>query len=360
MSNKIVVGITQGDSNGISYEIIIKSLLDNRILDLCTPVIYGSSKLFGYYKKMVREAESLTPNIIRSAAEAHGKRVNIINSVSEEVMAEPGKVTNDAAKAAIVSLSCAVADLKKGDIDVIITSPFNKSSVSKEGFGFIGHTEYLSKEFEVDVKDSLMFMVSERLRIGLVTCHEPISKVSRLLTKEGICKKIELMSNSLKRDFLIERPKIAVLALNPHAGDNGLIGKEEVDIIKPAIDEMFAKGELVFGPFAADGFFASEQVFKYDAILAMYHDQGLIPFKSLSFNRGVNFTAGLPIVRCSPDHGPAYDLAGKEVSSHQSMLSSIYNACDIFKSRKRYDELRKNQLRIELPSNGKEDSRRVE
>ena len=360
MSNKIVVGITQGDSNGISYEIIIKSLLDNSILDLCTPVIYGSSKLFGYYKKMVREAESLTPNIIKSAADAHGRRINIINSVSEEIMAEPGKITIEASKAAIMSLSAAVSDLKRGDIDVVVTSPFNKAAVSKEGFGFIGHTEYLSKEFEVDIADSLMFMVSERLRIGLVTCHEPISKVSGLLTKERICKKIELMSNSLRRDFSVVRPKIAVLALNPHAGDNGLIGDEEIEIIKPAIDEMFAKGELVFGPFASDGFFASEQMYKYDAVLAMYHDQGLIPFKSLSFDRGINYTAGLPVVRCSPDHGPAYDLAGKERSSHQSMLSSIYYACDIFKSRKRYDELRKNPLNVEIPSNGKEDIRRVE
>ena len=360
MSNKIVVGITQGDSNGIGYEVIIKSLLDSRMLDMCTPIIYGSSKLFGYYKRIVREADSLTPNIIKSAADAHGKRINIINSVSEEVMAEPGRITIGAAKAAIMSLSAAVADLKKGSIDVVVTSPFNKASVSKEGFGFIGHTEYLSNEFEVDIADSLMFMVSERLRIGLVTCHEPISRVSGLLTKENICKKIELMSNSLRRDFSVMRPKIAVLALNPHAGDNGLIGKEEIEIIKPAIDEMSEKGELVFGPFASDGFFASEQMYKYDAILAMYHDQGLIPFKSLSHERGVNYTAGLPIVRCSPDHGPAYDLAGKEKSNHHSMLSSIYYACDIFRSRKRYDELRRNTLKVELPSNGREEARRVE
>ena len=359
MGNKIVVGITQGDSNGINYEIIIKSLLDNRIFDICTPVIYGSSKLFGYYKKVVKEAESLTPNIIKSAKDAHGKRVNIINAVPEEFIAEPGKATNQGAKAAIMSLSAAIGDLKDGNIDVIVTSPFNKATVSGEGFGFIGHTEYLSKEFEVDIKDSLMFMVSEKLRVGVVTCHEPISKIAGMLTKERICKKIELMSDSLKRDFSINRPKIAVLALNPHAGDNSLIGREEIDIIKPAIDEMSVKGELVFGPFAADGFFASEQMFKYDAILAMYHDQGLIPFKSLSA-RGVNFTAGLPIVRCSPDHGPAYDLVGKERSDHQSMLSSIYYACDIFRNRIRYEELRKNPLQVTLPTNGRENSKRIE
>ena len=360
MSNKIVIGITQGDTNGINYEVIIRSLLDNRMLDICTPVIYGSSKLFGYYKKMVREAESLTPNIVKSAKDSHGKRINIINVVSEEYIAEPGKVTTAGAKAAIMSLSAAVEDLKKGHIDAIVTSPFNKFTVSEEGFGHIGHTEYFSKEFGVDTKDALMFMVSEQLRIGLVTCHEPISKVAGLLTKDGICKKIELMSASLKRDFLIDRPKIAVLSLNPHSGDNALIGREEVDIIKPAIDEMSAKGDLVFGPFAADGFFASEQMYKYDAVLAMYHDQGLIPFKSLSYSRGVNFTAGLPIIRCSPDHGPAYDLVGKERSNHHSMLSSIYYACDIFKSRKRYDELRQNPLRVTLPSNGKDEPRQIE
>ena len=354
MGNKITVGITQGDTNGIGYEIIIKALMDSRIFDLCTPVIYGSSKFFGFYKRMVRDAENLTMNVVKSAKEAHNRRINIINIVPEEFDVEVGMATDAGAKAALLSLTAAVEDLKSGAVDVMVTAPFNKSSVSKEGFAFPGHTEYLSEKFGVSMEDSLMFMVSERFKLGLVTCHAPLSKVTEMITTETLYRKLKQMIGSIKVDFAVERPKIAVLALNPHAGDEGLMGGEETDVIRPVIESFVKEGELIFGPFASDGFFASELMYKYDAVLAMYHDQGLIPFKSIAFDSGVNYTAGLPVVRCSPAHGPAYDIAGKDKANHLPMLSAIYTACGIAKSRVRYEELRKNRLNVELPSFTKE------
>jgi len=348
MSNKVIVGITQGDTNGIGYEIIIKALANPSILDICTPVIYGSSKLLAYYKRGIPEAESLSVNAISRAQEAHPKRVNIINCVPESFVAEPGRESEDGAKAALISLENAAKDLKEGSIDVLVTSPFDKSGVSREGFAFPGHTEYLTNIFGLE--ESLMFMVSEFLKIGLVTNHLPLSQVSGKITKELVQSKIKMMSESLKRDFAVDRPKIAVLSLNPHCGDHGLLGKEEEEIIKPAIKELFEAGELVFGPFSPDGFFASDYRKRFDSVLAMYHDQGLIPFKALSFESGVNFTASLPIVRCSPDHGTAFDIAGKFVADHNSMLSSIYYACDIFRNRKSYDLLRANPLKVTMPT----------
>ncbi len=352
MNSKIVIGITQGDSNGVGYEVIIKSLSDSRIFDTGIPVIYGSSKIFGFYKKLMPDSENIPTNIISKAEEAHPKRVNIINCVPDSFMAEPGRSTEEGAKAAIMSLEAASADLKKGVIDVLVTAPFNKSNVTKEGFSFPGHTEFLTKEFNAE--DSLMFMISDNIRVGLVTNHVPIAQVASLISKERIVKKLGMMCESLRKDFAVDRPKIAVLSLNPHNGDGGLLGKEEENIIKPAVREMSEKGELVFGPFPPDGFFASDYKNRFDAVLAMYHDQGLIPFKSLSIESGVNYTAGINIIRTSPDHGTAYDLAGKDKADHLSMLASIYTACDIYKNRKNYDLLRANPLKVEMPVGGKD------
>ncbi|MDD2490611.1 MAG: 4-hydroxythreonine-4-phosphate dehydrogenase PdxA [Bacteroidales bacterium] len=347
MNNKIVVGITQGDSNGISYEVIIKSLSDNRILELCTPVVYGSSKLFGFYKKMVDEAEGVSVNVITSPSDIHHKRVNIINCVPESVAAEPGKSTPESSRGAFLSLDKAINHLKTGGIDVLVTAPFNKASMQAEGFTFPGHTEYLTSEFERG--DSLMFMVSSAFKIGVVTNHIPLKDVPGAISAELIAKKCRIMANSLKRDFGIEHPKIAVLSLNPHSGERGVLGREEIDIIIPAIEELKSEGELVFGPYSSDSFFASSLFKKFDAILAMYHDQGLTPFKTLSYDGGVNFTAGLPVVRTSPDHGTAYEIAGKNIANHSSMLNAIYTAIDIFKNRVEYDEIRKNPLKVEIP-----------
>lgn len=347
MSNKIVVGITQGDSNGVGYEVIIKALNGQGILDICTPVIYGSSKIFGFYKKLSSEAENLTTNIIGKASDAHSKRVNLINCVPESFAADPGNDTEEGAKAALLSIEAAVKDLKEGNIDVLVTAPFNKWAMSKEGFSFPGHTEYLANEFGAE--NSLMMMTSHDLKVGLVTNHLPISQVASSINREILKKKIEIMLESLRRDFAFDRPKIAVLSLNPHGGDNGLLGKEEQEIIKPVIQEFFASGELVFGPFPADGFFASGYKKSFDAILAMYHDQGLIPFKSFSIDQGVNYTAGLSVIRCSPDHGTAFDIAGKNRANHLSLLAAIYTACDVYKNRIAYDALRANPLKVEVP-----------
>lgn len=353
MSNKIVVGITQGDSNGISYEVIVKALTDSRVIEICTPVIYGSSKLFGFYKKQVHETEGMVTNVIANPSEIHHKRINIINCVPETVVAEPGKSTQESAKAAFQSLEKAVEHLKKGEIDVLVTAPFNKASMNRDGFHFSGHTEYLAKEF--NSIDSLMFMVSSDLKVGLVTNHLPLKDVPGKISKDLIEKKCRIMIDSLRKDFGIEHPKVAVLSLNPHCGEEGLMGHEEEEIIKPAIKELKEADELVFGPYSPDGFFSSPVYKKFDAILAMYHDQGLIPFKSLSFEEGVNYTAGLPVIRTSPDHGTAFDIAGKNKASHSSMLSAIFMAVDIFRKRKEYDQLRVNPLRVEIPTSRNND-----
>ncbi len=343
MSNKIIVGITQGDSNGISYEVIIKALSDSRIFDICTPVIYGSSKFFGYYKKMLPEIEGITTNVITSVKDAHPKRINIINCIPDNLVIEPGKLTSDGAKAAVCSLEAAVKDLKEGLFNVLVTAPFNKAAVNQDGFNFTGHTEYLAEQFEIE--EPLMFLVSDALKVGLVTAHMAIKDVPAAINKEIIKKKLELMSDSLMKDFSVTRPKIAVLALNPHNGDNGLLGMEEIEIIKPAIKEFNENCEIAFGPYSPDGFFATELNKKFDAVLAMYHDQGLIPFKTMSFENGVNFTAGLPIIRTSPDHGTAFEIAGKGIASPLSLQNAIYKGCDIFRNRELYAELRSNPLK---------------
>lgn len=335
--SKIVVGITQGDTNGIGYEVIIKTLSDARVLEMCTPVVYGSSKAFGFYRKQIPETENINTNVVASAKDAHPKRVNIVNCVDENAQISPGHLTKSGSQAAITALKCAVGEMKKGYIDVLVTAPFNKRAVSDETFKFPGHTEYLVSEF--GARDGLMFLCSDKMRVGVATNHLAISKVPAAITEERILSKLRLMNESLKRDFNVVKPKLAVLGLNPHSGDRGLLGDEEIKVIIPAIEQANKENILAFGPFPPDGFFSINMQYRFDAVLAMYHDQGLIPFKSLAFDSGVNYTAGLPIVRTSPDHGTAFDLAGENKANPQSMLSAIYMAIDIYRNRKRYDQM---------------------
>ncbi|MBQ6072739.1 MAG: 4-hydroxythreonine-4-phosphate dehydrogenase PdxA [Bacteroidales bacterium] len=344
MRDKIVVGITQGDTNGIGYEVIIKSLADARILENCVIVLYGSSRFFGIYRKFLPEIDQLATNVINSAEDARSKRINIINAVPESMAMEIGQPTTDGAKAAVMALKAAVADAKRGAIDAIVTAPFNKHTVASLGFGFPGHTEYLIHEFGKE--DGLMFLCSENLRVGVVTNHLPISKVSAALNIDIIVSKLRLMNDSLKRDFGIIKPKIAVLGLNPHAGDGGSLGNEEIDTIIPAIQAANAEKILAFGPYSPDGFFGTHMQSNFDAVLAMYHDQGLIPFKALAFDSGVNFTAGLPIVRTSPDHGTGYDIAGKNKAYSGPMQRAIFAAIDLSFNRRKYDEMYANPLEI--------------
>lgn len=346
MAQKIIIGITQGDMNGIGYEVIIKALADARMLEICTPIIYGSSRAFGFYKKQIPALETMDTNIINTARDFHPKRVNIINCIPDTFKIDPGQPTHDGAKAAIVALERAVEDLKTGDIDALVTAPFNKKAVSDDKFAFPGHTEYLINEF--GAKDGLMFLCSDRMRIGVVTNHLPIDKVPAALTVERIVGKLHLMNDSLMKDFNIVKPKIAVFGLNPHAGDGGLLGSEELDIISPAIKKANEEGILAFGPYSPDGFFGNNLQYNFDGVMAMYHDQGLIPFKALAFDSGVNFTAGLPIVRTSPDHGTAYELAGKNQANAMPMLSAIYAAIDIVRNRIRYEEMSADPLTVKL------------
>lgn len=339
---KPIVGITQGDSNGIGYEVIIKAVADPRVLEFFTPVVYGSSKLFGFYRKTIHEIEQLDTNVITSAADAKPKRINILNCLPENVFAEPGQATSESAKAAITALARAVDDVKAGLIDALVTGPINKKAMSGEGFGFPGHTEYLQKQF--GVSDVTMLMTSHRLRLGVVTGHIPLMDVPRSISKDKIVSKLRLMNDSLKQDFGIDMPRIAVLSLNPHSGDGGLLGTEEQDIIIPAIAEATAAGVMAYGPYSPDGFFGLGHYERFDATLAMYHDQGLAPFKALSFEDGVNYTAGLPIVRTSPDHGTAYDMAGRDEADPQSMRSAIFTAIDIFNARADYAELQAGKM----------------
>lgn len=341
-NDKIVVGITQGDSNGIGYEVIIKALSDPRILDQFTPVIYGSSKLFGFYRKSIPEVEQMDTNAIGGADEAHPKRINIVNCLPDSTYAEPGQATPESAKGAILSLQTALKELKEGKIDVLVTGPINKKAMSNEGFGFPGHTEYIQNAF--GVKDVAMFMVSHRLKLAVVTGHVPLKDVASQITEEKILSKLRLINQSLKQDFVIDQPKIAVLSLNPHSGDGGLLGSEEQEIVIPAIRKATEEGILAFGPFSPDGYFGLSHYENFDATLAMYHDQGLSPFKSLSFEDGVNFTAGLPVVRTSPDHGTAFEMAGRDEADPRSMRAAIFTAIDIFRNRRRWQELQEGKM----------------
>jgi 4-hydroxythreonine-4-phosphate dehydrogenase len=334
--HRLRVGITQGDINGISYEVILKTLADSRIYETCTPIIYGSPKVVAYHRKALN-MNNVSLTTIRTADEAHAKRANIINCLDDNVRVELGKSTPQAGEASLISLQAAIADLKGGKIDMLVTGPINKSNIQSESFSFAGHTDYLKEQFAA--KEVLMIMVSELVKVALVTSHVPLSQVPSLITESNIVSKLKILNESLINDFAVRKPRIAVLALNPHAGDEGLIGKEEIEIIIPAIEKAKQAGILAFGPFPADGFFGSDSFKKFDAVLAMYHDQGLAPFKSLVFEDGVNYTAGLPIVRTSPAHGTAYELVGKDLASENSFRQALYLACDIYKNRFDFKQL---------------------
>jgi len=352
--SKIIVGITQGDSNGIGYEVIIKALSDPRILDMFTPVIYGSSKIFSFYRKTIPEIEDMAMNAVTSAKDAHPKRVNIVNVLPDNAYAEPGQATPESSKAAISSLEAAIRDLKEGDIDVLVTGPINKKAMVAEGFGFPGHTEYIQNAF--GVKDAVMFMVSSRLKLAVVTGHIPLKEVAANITEEKILSKLRLMDKSLKQDFCISHPKIAVLSLNPHSGDGGLLGDEEERIIIPAIKKATDEGILAFGPFSPDGYFGLGHYENFDATLAMYHDQGLAPFKALSFDDGVNFTAGLPVIRTSPDHGTAFEKAGRDEADPRSMRAAIFTAIDIYFNRCDWQDLQNGKM-VERPQDNERKER---
>lgn len=349
MDRKTVVGITQGDGNGIGYEVIIKALADERMLEICTPVIYGSSKLFGFYKKTVHNIDQINTNVINSVDDIKPKMVNIINCLPESVYVEPGQPTPESAKCAMKALECAVRDAKAGKIDVIVTAPFNKKAMNAEGFGFTGHTEFLEKQF--GVKEVVMLMVADQLKIAVATQHIPLRDVPKALNVEMLVEKLRLMKQSLEQDFAIYDPKIAVLGLNPHCGDGGLIGDEEQKIILPAVQEAQKQGIMAFGPYSPDGFFGLGNYSKFDAVLAMYHDQGLTPFKALAFELGVNYTAGLPVVRTSPDHGTAYELAGRDEADPRSMISAIYTAIDVFNKRAEHKKLMESRPNLRFNTN---------
>ncbi len=345
--DKIILGISHGDINGISYEVIIKALMDPRITDICVPVVYGSPKVAAYHRNALN-IENFSLNNISNINELSFKKPGIINCVDENIRVELGKSSTEAGTASKVALEMAVKDLKNEKIDVLVTGPINKHNIQSSDFQFSGHTEYLQYMFKSE--EVLMLMVSELLKVGVVTGHVPISHINQLLTEEIILDKLRILSSSLKIDFGVRKPTIAVLGFNPHAGDNGLLGTEETDIIIPAIEKAKEENILAFGPYAADGFFGSGNFKNFDATLAMFHDQGLTPFKTLVAEEGVNYTAGLPIVRTSPAHGTAYEIAGKNEASHQSFLNAIYTACDIYKNRKLDQELTKDPLAHGIPS----------
>jgi 4-hydroxythreonine-4-phosphate dehydrogenase len=338
----IIAGISHGDINGIGYEVIIKTLMESMINDMCVPVVYGSPKVAAYHRKALN-ISNFSFNNIRSADEANYKKANMINCLDDNIRVELGKSTPQGGEAALISLEKALDDLMSGKIDVLITAPIDKKNVQSENFNFKGHTEYLKSKSGAE--DVLMFMISENMKIGFATGHIPLSKVPEMITIESLAGKIKLMNTSLILDFGIRKPQIAVLGLNPHAGDNSLLGNEEVNIIEPAIRQAEKEGIMTFGPFPADGFFGAGSFAKFDGILAMYHDQGLVPFKALSFDSGVNFTAGLPFVRTSPVHGTAFAIAGKGQASENSFRQAVYLACTIFKNRQMYAEISQNPLK---------------
>jgi len=340
---KLKVGISIGDVNGIGLEIIIKTFADNRMLDFCTPIVYGNTKIASYYRKNIG-LNDFSFNVITSTEQAHDKRANMINCWDEDVKITPGEANETGGKYAFISLENAVNDLVAGKIDALVTAPINKKTIQSEAFHFPGHTEYIQSR--TSSEDSLMFMISEDLRIGVVTGHVPVKEIVDNINQESIVSKLKLMNQCLKDDFWIEKPKIAVLGLNPHAGDDGLIGLEEKEIIEPAIERAHEEGIFAFGPYPADGFFAGNAYKSFDGILAMYHDQGLIPFKHIAFHNGINFTAGLSVVRTSPDHGTAFDIAGKNLASPESFREAIFAAVAIVKQRREQIELLSNPLKV--------------
>ncbi|QKJ31990.1 4-hydroxythreonine-4-phosphate dehydrogenase PdxA [Mucilaginibacter mali] len=340
---KIKVGISIGDVNGIGLEIIIKTLADAAILDYCTPIVYGHTKVASFHRRSVN-AHDLNFNVITEASQAHHKKANIINCWEEDVKIDLGQSNEVGGKYAFLSLERATSDLLSGQIDALVTAPINKDNIQNENFKFPGHTEYLQERD--NAPESLMFLVSDTMRVGVVTGHIPVAQIATAVTTEKIAAKLKLMNASLKNDFWIRKPKIAVLGLNPHAGDNGLIGDEEQTIIAPALEEARALGILAMGPYPADGFFANATYAKFDAVLAMYHDQGLIPFKQVAFESGVNYTAGLSFVRTSPDHGTAYDIAGQNKASEVSFREALFTALHIVKNRRENVVLNENPLQF--------------
>lgn len=340
---RLVIGISLGDYNGIGPEVILKALQYNRMQKICTPVIYGSMRILNRYRNLL-DMKDWNLNGAPSIGQISHKMTNVITCWPDQNQdIQPGQVTPEAGQAAFACLQRAVDDLKEGKIDALVTAPINKHNIQSETFSFPGHTEYLAEQF--GVADNLMFLVSERLRVGVVTGHVPLGRVRQNVTKERILQKLSLMMQSLKQDFGIDKPKIAVLGLNPHAGEEGLLGNEEQELIKPLLNDLRNKGQLVFGPYPADGFFGTRSYTKFDAVLAMYHDQGLIPFKTIAFEEGVNFTAGMPVVRTSPDHGTAYDIAGKNLADETSMIQAIYTAIDVARQRAEYLETKANALK---------------
>lgn len=339
----IKVGITHGDINGIGYEVILKTFEDPRMTELCTPIIYGSTKVAAYHRKAL-ELQPVMFNLIDDASNADQSKVNIITCTADDVKVELGKATKVSGDAAFASLERATQDLANGVIDVLVTAPINKHNIQQDDFHFPGHTEYLEAKFGGERDKSLMILVKDTLRVALVTGHMPLSDVPSAITKEKIQETARIFNRSLIRDFGIGKPRIAILSLNPHAGENGLLGSEEKDVIIPAIEGLGAE-VFCFGPYPSDGFFGSGQYTHFDGILAMYHDQGLAPFKTLAMEDGVNFTAGLPVVRTSPAHGTAYDIAGKNLASEESFRSAIYMAVDTFRNRVSFDSAHANPLR---------------
>ncbi|OWK99416.1 4-hydroxythreonine-4-phosphate dehydrogenase PdxA [Kaistella haifensis DSM 19056] len=339
--HKVRVGISIGDFNGIGPEIIMKALKDKAITDFFTPIIFGSGKLFTYQKNIFK-LQQLNFNYITDATQAQSDKINMVNLTKENVNVEMGVPTEESTRMAIDSLEAATNALIKGDIDVLVTAPINKDEMMKHGFAHAGHTGYLEEKFG---KKGLMFLVTNDLKVAVSTHHIPISQVAESISKDKIKKQIKMLNQCLVEDFQIPRPKIAVLGLNPHAGDGGVIGTEEIEIIEPAINELFDNGVLTFGPFPADSFFQPNKYKNYDAVLAMYHDQGLAPFKTIAYEEGVNYTAGLPFIRTSPDHGVAYDIAGKNVANEQSFSEALFMAVKIFKNRQEYNDLMTNRMR---------------
>ena len=338
---KIRVAITQGDTNGVGYEVILKVFQDPAILELCTPIIYGSPKIAAYHKKALNLETTFT--IINKADDARDGRVNLLTCHDDETKVELGQPSTEAGQAAFRALDRAMTDYRNGLYDVLVTAPINKATIQSPGFHFPGHTEYIETSLG-DGKKALMILMNETLRVALVTTHLPIKDIAKAISKEAIIEKATIFHQSLRRDFRISCPRIAVLSLNPHAGDNGLLGAEEKDIIKPAIEQLAESGIQAFGPYAADGFFGSGSYNYFDGVLAMYHDQGLAPFKTIALDNGVNYTAGLPIVRTSPDHGTAYDIAGQGKADENSLRQAIYTAIDVWRNRQNYDEPLQNPL----------------
>lgn len=339
---KPVIGITTGDINGIGPEIIIKALSDNRILDLCTPIVFSSNKVINYYRRIAVDHQ-LVFNSTKEMDKLNPKQVNVFNCWEEEVSIQPGVLTEAGGKYAVRSLQVATQCLKDGQLDALVTGPINKSNAQSSNFPYSGHTPFLKDSFEA--KDVLMLLYHNDLRVAIATEHIPLEKVAASITTDLLQSKFNLLKDSLVKDFGIDKPRIAVLGLNPHAGDEGSIGNQEQTIIKPLVEQWQQNGHLVYGPYSADAFFAKGNYKNFDGILAMYHDQGLIPFKTLANGEGVNFTAGLPIVRTSPDHGTAFDIAGKNLADHSSFMEAIFQAIELVRQRESYTEYTANPLR---------------